>query len=102
MGYTASHPFERVSDGDYCRAPDADSGSGTCAQYADHPIHAMSPDIEALARALAAHPWREKPDDLRESSEHRRHNYSYECALCVKDVHRLPAFFLNYRNGETP
>ena len=93
-----THPYERAGDGDYCAAPDSDSG--VCSRQRTHPIHAVDrPEIERLAQALLAHPWRLAQDDLQQGSEHRRHNYSYECALCTKDAHLIAAFFIDHFNA---
>jgi hypothetical protein len=95
VNYTPQHPYEKADDGDYCGAPDAASSTKTCVREPDHPVHALDrPDVEALARALASRRWRTTPDSLAPESEHRRHRYSYECALCTQDVHAIAAAVL--------
>lgn len=92
------HPYEPAVDGNYCATPDF--GDHICAKPPGHPIHATGrPDIDRLAQALLAHPWRFDRDSLREQSEHRRHNYSYDCALCTQDVHLIAAFFIDHFNA---
>lgn len=93
MGYLAAHPFEpHPENADYCGAPDPDFNGG-CVKCPEHPIHAVDrTDVEALARALSAERW----GGGHEIDEHRRHGYTYDCALCKGDVHRIAAFVIDY------
>jgi hypothetical protein len=94
MTYSPTHPFERAADGGWCGAPDP-ADRMVCARPAEHPIHAVDrPEIEELARALASRQWRTEPVSLAQTSEHRRHSYSSDCALCKGDAHAIAAFVL--------
>src|SRR5690242_12019382 len=90
------HPFEKVPDGYWCDAPDGDGK--TCARREDHPIHSVHrADVDRLARALLARQWRTYSDfpELAASTEHRRHVYSSDCAICVGDVHTIAVVVLD-------
>jgi hypothetical protein len=92
MGYLPTHRFEpHPEDPAYCGVPD---GEFPCTREPDHPIHATDrQDIEDLAAALAAKQW-QTGGSRSTRSEHRRHNYSTDCALCMKDAHEIAAFVL--------
>jgi hypothetical protein len=94
VNYVATHPYER-SEGDYCEAPDPTSSTTTCTRPAEHPVHATDrPEVEQLARQLAGHQWRTNPEELGPWTEHRRHNYNYDCAICTQDLHAIASAVL--------
>jgi hypothetical protein len=103
-GYLGVHRFEQANDGEWCGVPDPTLRVGICVRYADHPVHAVDrPEVDELVRALSAHPWRQAGDfpDLVDPSEHRRHHFNSDCAICVGDLHAIAAFILD-RQGATP
>lgn len=95
MPYIATHPYEPSGEGDYCGIPDPTSGATICARDPQHPVHGVDrPEIEHLARQLAGHQWRTEPEVAGPYSEHRRHNFSSDCAICTHDLHRIAAAVL--------
>lgn len=95
MTYLATHPYEQSTEGDYCGEPDPTSSVTVCARLAEHPVHAVGrPELERLARQLAGHQWRTEPEGAGPRTEHRRHNFSSDCAICTQDLHRLAAAVL--------
>lgn len=93
MTYLPSHRYEPDGAG-VCRAPTPDGHPAQrCYRPDQHPIHRTDlPLYEAVALALAEHQWRTGADRLAANTEHHRHDYHYQCALCTSDVHAIAAF----------